>query len=83
MKPHDLPPTAWTPEDAQRLRALMQQRGWDVVRLAQWTALSLRQVQALCADESEGADDAFYSEAIKRHTGLRLIDRISQAQPPV
>jgi hypothetical protein len=69
----------WSPAHAQRLRDLMHDKGWDEIRLALWTALSLRQVQALCADEIEPVTQVFYTEQIKLFTGLRLIDKLTQA----
>jgi hypothetical protein len=69
----------WSPAHAQRLRDLMHDKGWDEIRLALWTALSLRQVQALCADETEPVTQVFYTEQIKLFTGLRLIDKLTQA----
>ncbi|MEN9889434.1 MAG: hypothetical protein RL559_1471 [Pseudomonadota bacterium] len=68
----------WSPAHAQRLRALMQEKGWDAPRLAVWAALSLRQVQALCEDEATPHTAVFYTEQIKRHAGLRLIDKLTQ-----
>ena len=68
----------WSSAHAERLRALMQVRGWDEARLATWAALSVRQVQSLCAGETAPGDRAFYTEPIKLHAGLRLIDKLSQ-----
>lgn len=75
------PPDAsqWSSAHAERLRLLMQDKGWDEARLALWAALSVRQVQALCVGETASGDRVFYTEQIKLHAGLRLIAKLTAA----
>lgn len=75
--PSDAP--QWSSAHAARLRELMQEKGWDEARLALWAALSLRQVQALCAGETAPGDRVFYTEQIKLQAGLRLIAKLTPA----
>lgn len=69
----------WSSAHAQRLRALMQDKGWDETRLALSATLSLRQVQALCMGDTVPGEQVFYTEQIKLHAGLRLMDKLTQA----
>lgn len=69
----------WSSEHAQRLRDLMRDKGWDETRLALSAALSLRQVQDLCLGDTVPGEQVFYTEQIKLHAGLRLMDKLTQA----
>ncbi len=71
----------WTTAQAQRLRALMQAKGWDEAQLAQWAALSIQQVRELCSEADCEQLGAFYSHQIKRHAGARLIEKLSPGEP--
>ena len=59
----------WQPSDAARLRQLRQALGIDTFPLAKRCAISERQLLEL-----EGVGEGnFYSEAIKHHTGLKVM----------
>lgn len=67
----------WLPKHAELLRTLRIEQGIDAYVLAHSCALSSRQLQEL----EEGGLSSFYSEAIKYHTGMKVLRKLGIEAP--
>ncbi len=65
-------PTTWRPEDGQLLQNLRLQAGIDSHVFARSNTLSHAQLQEL----ETGVGHFFYSDLIKRHAGVRLLQKL-------
>jgi transcriptional regulator with XRE-family HTH domain len=60
----------WNAADAENLKAFRSETGWDVTRLARFTAISVAQLTQL----EGGGTSLFYSPTIKAQVGLKLLN---------
>ena len=63
----------WTLDDGIQLQALMVCLKLDDWQVGQLSALSIHQVRELLSGVPNGKASCFYSAAIKRHAGQRLL----------
>jgi hypothetical protein len=69
-------PQHWTLEDVLQLQELMQHLQLEDWQVAHLSALSVHQVRELLSGEPIGKASSFYSAAIKRHAGQRLLMKL-------
>lgn len=67
----------WGPDDGELLQSIRQKAGIDALVFARANTLSLAQLQELEGGEGRG----FYSELIKRNTGIKLLKKLGHEVP--
>lgn len=67
----------WGPEDGELLQSIREKAGMDALVFARANTISLAQLQELEGGEGRG----FYSELIKRNTGIKLLKKLGHEFP--
>ena len=72
----------WSDKQAERLRELMTECGFDEIILAKQNMLSVSQVRELLGISALDGKSSFYSNTIKTQVGLRITQKLIQKLVP-